>query len=176
MATDNKRLYERVLLGRSRAKDRIVRALFVLLYLAFGAFLILLCLSLNAILHLVFLLPLGVGLLVFLTMPFWKKQYEYSFFGESLTVCRIYGGKKRKVLVELNLREVSAVFPFEEDFRARAEAFGARRSLYAVPDLADDCLYLILFGEGKEKSILCVELDQNSLAIIGFYNRAALTK
>ena len=176
MATENKRLYERVLPGRSRAKEVLIRVLFVFSYLAFGALLTLLCLALHALLYLAFLLPLGVGLLAFLTLPFWKKQYEYSFFGESLTVSRIYGGKRRKVLVELNLRDAAAIFPFEEEFRARAEAFGARHSLYAVPDLAAEHLYLILFGEGKEKSILCVALDQNSLAIIGFYNRAALTK
>lgn len=168
--------YERVLPGRSRGKEALFRALFVLLYLVFAALLVWLCLSLGALTYLFFLLPLGVGLLVFLTLPFWKKQYEYSFYGEMLTVSRIFGGKRRKVLIELDLRKVSAIFRFEEANRARAEAFGARRSLYAVPDLGADDLYLILFGEGKEKGILCLALDERSLSIIGFYNRAALTK
>lgn len=176
MQQTNKQFYERTLPGRSRARQMIICALFVLLYLFCGALIAWLCLTLGALPYLFFLLPLGVGLLVFLTLPFWNKQYEYSFFGETLTISRIYGGKKRKVLAELNLRELVAAFPFEEEYRAKAEAFGARHSIYAVPDLADDNLYLILFGEGKEKTILCLELDRNSLTIIGFYNRAALTK
>lgn len=176
MQATNKQLYERVLPGRSRAKEVFIRALFVFLYLFFGVLLIWLCLSLEALLYLFFLLPLGVGLLVFLTLPFWNKQYEYSFFGETLTISRIYGGKKRKILAELNLREASAVFPFEDEYRAKAESFGARRSIYAVPDLMGSALYLILFGDGKEKSILCMELDERSLSILSFYNRAALTK
>ena len=176
MAQENKRLYEKTLAGRSLGKQVLVCTLFVALYLSFGALLTLFCLSLEALIYLVFLLPLAEGLLLFFTLPYWNKEYEYSFFGETLTVSRIYGRKKRKKLIEVNLREASAVFPFEDAFRAKAEAFGARHSLYAVPDLGDEHLYLLLLGEGKDKTILCLELDENALAIIGFYNRSALTR
>ena len=176
MQQTRKQLYERTLPARNRGKELYIRVLFLLSYLFCALLLVWLCLALEALSYLFFLLPLVEGLLVFFTLPYWKKEYEYSFFGETLTVSRIYGGKKRQKLVDVNLREIVAAFPFEDDFRGKAEAFGARHSLYAVPDLGDEHLYLLLFGEGKEKTILCLELDENALAIIGFYNRAALTK
>ena len=166
MESIGRQLYERTLPGRSRGRTLLARLLFIGLYLMVAALLVLLFLFFGAAASLLFLLPLVEGLLLFFTLPYWKKEYEYSFFGETLTISRIYGGKKRKKWVELDLRKASAILPFEEAFRKRVESFGAKRSFYAVPDLAGDHLYLVLFGEGKEKTILCMELDERSLAIV----------
>lgn len=176
MQNENKRSYERSLPGRTKKKDALVRLSFIALCLFSGALLSFVCFFFGLAWLLFISLPILEAVLILLARRFWSRQYEYSFFGETLTVSRIDGGRKRKCLAEVDLRKISAAFPFEESNRKKAEAFGARRSIYAIPDLAGDDLYLVLFGEGKEKTLLCMELDERSLSILRFYNRAALAK
>ncbi|MBQ7173066.1 MAG: hypothetical protein IJR88_03005 [Clostridia bacterium] len=176
MQSENRFAYERALPGRTQRKNRLIRLLFVALCLFAGAILIFVCFFFGLAWLLFISLPILETILILLTRRFWSRQYEYSFFGETLTVSRIDGGSKRKCMAEIDLRKISAAFPFEESNRKKAEAFGARHSIYAIPDLAGENLYLILFGEGKERTLLCMELDERSLSIIRFYNRAALTK
>lgn len=176
MQNENRFAYERTLAGRTQKKELFLRLSFVALCLFAGALLSFVCFFFGLAWLLFISLPILEAILIFLAKRHWKRQYEYSFFGETLTVSRIDGGSKRKILAEIDLKKISAVFPFEESNRKKAEAFGAQKSIYAISDLAGENLYLILFGEGKERVLLCMELDERSLSIIRFYNRAALSK
>ena len=176
MQNESKRNYERVLPGRSPKREGWIRLSLIALCIAAGGLLTAVCIFFGLPILLTILLPITEALLILLARRLWSRQYEYSFFGETLTVSRIDGGNRRKCLCELDLRTLSAVILFEESNRAKAEAFGARHSIYAVTDLSGEDLYLILFGEGKERTLLCVELDERSLSIIRFYNRAAWSK
>ena len=121
--------------------------------------------------------PATLWLFVFLT---WRRtfvEYEFSFFGGELTVCRILKGKSRKVLAEISLRELSAVIPYDDAHAGMIRAFGAMTRTVAIssPDAA--AIYALLWkNENDVKCLLVAELNDRALKEIKRYNVSAMRK
>ena len=121
------------------------------------------------------LYPATMWLLVFLT---WRRtfvEYEFSFFAGELTVCRILGGKSRKVLSEITLRDLSAVFLYDEAHERAIHAFGALKKEIAISSADAPSLYALLWKDGRDvKHLLCAELTDRALKEIRRYNASAI--
>lgn len=155
---------------------RLRKIALVGLYVLVGIGLLLLATALRYLVYLVAFVPIAIWILVFFTWRFTQVEYEYSFFAGKLTVSRILGGRSRKVLCEVLIRELAAVLPYEEEYRAKAEQFGAEKSIYAVSSLEAENLYLLLFApEGEKRQLLCMELNEKALKILKYYNMSAVT-
>lgn len=148
----------------------------LLLYILVGVGCLLVATAVRYFVYLVAFVPIVIWILVFFTWRWTQVEYEYSFFAGKLTVSRILGGRSRKRLCEVLIRELAAVLPYEEEYRAKAEQFGAEKSIYAVSSLEAENLYLLLFApEGEKRQLLCMELNEKALKILKYYNMAAVT-
>ncbi len=122
--------------------------------------------------------PLSVIVLIFLTWKYTQVEYEYSFFQGTLTVSRILGSRTRKKLLEIPLRDLSAVFPYEDENVPRADRFSAERTVFAASSASAPDLYIALFTDAAtgKRTMLCFEANEKAIKIIRYYNRAALSK
>lgn len=121
-------------------------------------------------------LPLSLWLLIFLTWRRTSVEYEYSIFGGTLTVCRILGGKSRKELVTLSIRELSLVIPYDDDHFQPITNFDAKKKIFAVSSLDAPELYVLLWKEDGEKKFLCIEPDEKVIKLLRYHNASAFRK
>ena len=147
-------------------------------YVLWGLLLFLIGFLTRLLVPLLALVPLTLWILVFFTWKFTQVEYEYSFFSGKLTVSRILGGRTRKKLLEVNIRDIAAAFPYEDVHVPRAEAWHADVSIYAASSLAAPDLYLLLWQneDSGKRYMLCLEANEKALKIMRYYNMAAFAK
>ncbi len=130
--------------------------------------------TLKLILPMLALIPLSLWMIVFFTWRYTQVEYEYSFFAGMLTVSRVLGGRTKKKLAEITIRDVSAVYPCEEEYNARIEAFGGKTVFAASSENAAE-LYAVLYQNGRgEKCVLFIELIDKAMKIVRYYNASAV--
>lgn len=124
------------------------------------------------------LIPLTIWIFVFLTWRFTQVEYEYSFFSGKLTVSRILGGRTRRVLTELTIRDACAIFPYVDTSVSRAEQWHADVSIFAASGMKAENLYIALWQDeikGK-RYMLCFEANEKAVKIMKYYNMGAFTR
>lgn len=118
---------------------------------------------------------ISVWVLYFFTWRLTQVEYEYSFFAGTLTVCRVLGGRSRRVLTEVNLRALASVYPCDEEHTPRIEAYGAERTLFAASSVESPTLYAAMWcDEDNIKSVLYFEPNEKALSIMRRHNAAAV--
>lgn len=120
-----------------------------------------------------FFIPISMFFLIGLT---WKRtyvEYEFSFFGDTLTVSRILGKKTRKKMVELSIRELSMIVPYDDDHVSQIEGFGVQKKLFAISSMDADSLYALLWKENDVKYMLCMEPNDRALKLLRYHNISA---
>ncbi len=168
--------YEYTVAEKKSSSLMLKKSALVVLYVLVGIGLLLVATAVRYLVYMVAFVPIFLWILVFLTWRFTQVEYEYSFFSGKVTVSRILGGRSRRVLCEVLIRELAAVLPYEEEYRQKAEQFGAEKSIYAVSSLDAENLYLLLYApEGGKKHLVCMELNEKALKILKYYNMSAVT-
>ena len=132
----------------------------------------------TGILPILCFIPLTIWIFVFLTWKYTQIEYEYSFFSGRLTVSKILGGRTRKKITEVTLRDLSAVLPYTDENADRANLYGARNAYFAASSVEAPDLYIALWedAETKKKNLLCLELNEKAIKIIKYYNMSAIAK
>ena len=118
-------------------------------------------------------IPLSLWLLVHFT---WRRtfvEYEYSFFGDMLTVSRILGKSARRELVTVKIRDLSMIVPYDDDHLAQIAQFGAKKKYLAVSTLDAPIIYALLWKEDDNKFLLCIEPSEQALKLLRFQNISA---
>ena len=123
-------------------------------------------------------IPLTIWILVFLTWKYTQVEYEYSFFSGKLTVSKILGGRTRKKITEVSIRELSSVLPYTNRNVEQANAYGAKNTYFAASSIEAPDLYVALWEDKdtKERNLLCLELNEKAIKIIKYYNMSAIAK
>lgn len=124
------------------------------------------------------LVPITVWIFVYLTWKYTQVEYEYSFFSGKLTVSRILGERTRKTLCEVNIRDLSAVFPYEDANVSRAEQYGAEETFFAASSIDAQNLYIALWQdvESGKRCMLCFEVNEKAAKILRYYNPSAMAR
>jgi hypothetical protein len=117
------------------------------------------------------LVPLSTWILVWFTWPFVSVDYEYSFVSGSMTLTKIMAGRKRKKVLELRIKELHTIAPYEGDYIRQAEAFKPERSYDFVSSMQSPDLYFALFetADGR-RGIIYFEATKAALKILRYYN------
>lgn len=103
-----------------------------------------------------------------------KVEYEYSFFAGTLTVSRILGGKSRRILTEVALKNLQAVYPCEGDYIERAERFGAKKIVMAASSENAERLCVALWtDENDTKTALYFEPNDRAVRLMHSENYSA---
>ncbi len=150
----------------------------VLLYVLWAASCLIVGAWIKLILPLLAFIPISIWILVFLTWRYTQVEYEYSFFSGNLTVSRILGGRSRKRLFSLTLKELEAVYPNTEDYAERIAALEVDRTLFALshPDATEGVWAALWQDEKKKKTLAWLELNEKAIKQIRFYNATAIRK
>lgn len=124
------------------------------------------------------LVPLSIWIFVFFTWRYTEVEYEYSFFSGTLTVARILGGRTRRTLLEVTIRDLAAVFPYTDENVQKAEQFGAETTWLAASGMDAPDLYVALWQdrETEKKCMLCFNANEKAIKIMRYYNISAFAK
>ncbi len=154
--------------GSRKAKKILGRGIILGVIIAF----IVVCLAIKffwgAILPLVFL-----GVFMYL-WKYFNVELEYSMTSGMMTFSRIYGGNKRKKVLELLIKDMREIAPVTDDTMAHLNSLGVEQDyLFASSSKADDMYYAIFDKDGK-LSVVYFEATQKTLQILRYYNSATV--
>ena len=158
---------------RQKSTVAVKRVTLIVGYVLWAVALLLLGVKIKLILPLLALTPLSLWAIVFLTWRWTQVDYEFSYFAGTLTVSRILGGRSRKVLAEIPLRDLISVRPCTEETAARAEATTTERPLFAISSTDAEGIYIALWNDDDARRILYFEPTDKALRIIRSCNFSA---
>ena len=122
-------------------------------------------------------IPISLWILVFLTWRYTQVEYEYSFFSGELTVSRVLGGRTRRTLCTIKLRDIELLIPCSSDDAAvRIDRFAPQRVIFAASSEDSPTLFAALFkNEDGTSTALYFEPDEKARKIVRYYNATAIS-
>ena len=152
------------------------RVTLIAIYILWAVAWLILGISLRIIAPLLAFIPLTLWMLIFFTWRYTQVEYEYSFFAGVLTVSRVLGGRSRRKLTEVSLRDLASVRPCNDENAAHIDAFGAEHTVFAASSSEAEGLYAALWSDEESgKQVLYFEPTEKALKIIRYYNASALS-
>ena len=115
---ENFETYEYVIVPKKSKKQIVKKILFITLYVVF----VLAWLFFGVVSNLpslLALIPITLWMLIFATWRYVNIEYEYSVVSGVITFSKIYGGRSRKHLGELDIRQVSELLRLSDPFTER---------------------------------------------------------
>ncbi len=168
--------FEYTVAERNGTKLLFKRLTLIALYVLWVAVWLLIGAAARVIVPLLALVPISLWILIFLTWRLTQVEYEYSFFAGVLTVSRVLGGRTRRELCRVTIRNAVSVLPCEEEFTSQIEKFDAERTVFAASDQNAPDLYAMLWcDEDGTRSLLLFEPNEKALKILRYYNMSSVT-
>ena len=167
--------YEYVVAEKKTRAVILKRVALIISYIFWVILLIVVGMTIRLVAPLLAFIPLSLWVLVFLTWRLTQVEYELSFFSGKLTVCRILGGRSRKILATLTIKELAEVYPCRDEFVDKANAYRPDRTVYAASDRSAPGLYAATWkDEEGRRCLLWFEPNEKALKILRYYNASAL--
>ena len=108
---------------------------------------------------------------VMITIKYIRLEYEYSFWYGRMGIAKIYAKKKRKAVIETEIKDLLIIAPATEENIARAERFETEKRIVAVSDESADEIWLVVTGGQDERRVMIFfEADERSLAMLKSLN------
>lgn len=160
--------FEFVVDERAEGKRKLIKFLGRFALLAFiGAFVAVTFIIRMPMLAILPLLLLGV------VLYFWKIfncELEYSMTSGIMTFSRIYGGLKRKKVLELTIKDFRGIAPRTAESDAKLKAQGvAKTYMFASHSTAED-QYYATFEENGRLCVVYFEATEKTLKLLRYYN------
>ena len=115
-------------------------------------------------------LPLLDWALIFFTWRYVSPEYEYSTLSGEITFTTIWGGRTRKKLFTINIRDFQKIAPYDEAAEAYVTAQKCNRDFKCMSSLQAPDLYYGIFMLGDEKCVVYFEATEKALKILKYYN------
>jgi len=113
---------------------------------------------------------------VLLTRVYLSLEYDYIILSGIMTVSAIYGKRRRKVIIELDLRKITYLAPFTEENKSRIERAATAGTYYALSDKKSKEAFCALFSDEKGRPCsLIFDADKKFQVCVRFYNPSAFT-
>ena len=138
---EDQNLYEYVTSPKKQTSFRVKRLLMILGYVVYDAALLIIGLATPLFVPMMALIPLSTWILVWFTWRYVSIEYEYSFAGGMMILSYVYGGKSRKKIAEIRIKDMTMIAPFEGDYVKEAEKYAPERTLDFTSDLQRDDVY-----------------------------------
>ena len=164
---------EQTVAQKPEGKFRLYRLLMVLGYVVYAlAFFLLFTAGPVKIPMLVALLPVTLWILVFFTWRYVSVEYEYFLGNGVLTFTKVYGGRTRKVLFALPIRDMETVTPL-------ADSRETLNTVSAVLDLrgsekAPGAYCFTAKDESGHRVAVLFSATEKALKILKYYNAATV--
>ena len=110
---------------------------------------------------------LSAILIILITWKYLFLEYEYSFCQSTLTIAKIYGKRKRKSILDVNLQKLTLIASATNENIKKAENLNPEERVIAVSNEYAENIWLIVTGEENEPRILIfIEADDRALSIL----------
>lgn len=110
---------------------------------------------------------LSCALIVLITWKYLFLEYEYAFCQGVLTISKIYGKRKRKTIIEVNLQKLTLIAPATDESIEKADRQKPDDRIICVSSEYADNIWLLLTGEENEpRHLIFIEADERSLGIL----------
>lgn len=125
------------------------------------------------------LIPLCIWMLVFFTWRYVDVEFEISLISGTLTLSKIFGGRSRKRILEVRIKDMVAILPYTEENYEKVLRFSPTVEYRALSSNSSENAYFALFiNDKEEKAVLFFEPDGEygkALKIMKFYNASSMT-
>lgn len=174
---EDQNLYEYVTSPKKQTSFRVKRTLMILGYIVYDIALLIVGLATPLFVPMMALIPLSTWILVWFTWRYVSVEYEYSFAGGMMILSYVYGGRSRKKIAEIRIKDMTMIAPFEGDYVKEAEKYAPERTLDFTSDLQRDDVYFALYETADaRRGILYFEATEQTLKIMRYYNSMALVR
>ena len=118
--------------------------------------------------------PLATWILIFITWRYVSVEYECSMTSGQFTFAKVYGSKTRKVIFETEIKAMSLIAPYTDEYLKKAEAFRPTEEYCALSSPKADNQYFAIFENKDAKRVIFIfEANKRCLDIMKFYNSTA---
>jgi hypothetical protein len=171
--------YEFVVEQANEGKHRLARMGMVALYVLY-------CIAwlvaglITKLIPLLALVPITLWIIVYFTWRYVSVEFEYSIMSGELTFSKIFGGRSRRQVMKMRVRDASLIAPLDGDvYSAKATEYQPEKEFSAVSSMSAPDIYFMLFELEDEKTgkkhraIFYFEATAGALKCCRFYNQAA---
>lgn len=116
-------------------------------------------------------------LIILITWKYFFLEYEYSFCQNTLSISKIYGKRKRKALLDINMQTLIFIASATDESIQKAEHFNPTQRIIAVSNEAAENIWLLVTDEENEpRTLVFIEADERALGILKSNAPFAFTK
>ncbi len=175
---NNSQTYEKIVKVKNTGKHLAKKVTLAMCYLLFFAFW--LSVALDSSTHFAAILLAGVLstlLLIIITWKYLQLEYEYAFWYGRMSVSRIYGKKKRKTLLDIDVKHIIMIAEATDENIQRAEHLSPKRRIISVSSENADSLWLAVTGEpNAPRNLVFFEADERLLGMLRSINPFVFVK
>ena len=151
-------------------KYLVARILMILCYVVFGT-VYFFGMALAHLYPLMAFIILLEWILIFFTWRYVSVEYRYETVSGGIKFFTVYGGKKKKLLLEKRIKDFTDIAPYNSEARSLLAQMGVTVKYSCVRSAKNDvdCFYA-LYETEKGKEAIVFEATHASLKILRFYN------
>jgi hypothetical protein len=114
---------------------------------------------------------LGGWILWFFTHRYVEIEYSYAIENGELICTEIYGNKSDKLLLHTKISNVERTAPYEDPYKAEADAFDMKDRIYLISSPSSDQIYFSIYKkEDGSKGVVFYEGSNKTLQAFKYYN------
>lgn len=164
----NSQTYEKIIKVKNTQRQLAKKITAIMCYILFFAIWITAALKNTG--SLVPILTAGIlttAMLILITWKYLQLEYEYSFWYGRLGIAKIFGKKKRKAIIDTDIKKLIIIAPATEEYIAKAESYGIEAKVIAVSsERADNVWLAVTGGEDERRVLVFFEADERCLNIL----------
>ncbi len=169
--------YERILKPPKSLKSALPRIGLILLYFLALSIWFVLALTFTLSPQILVLIPLTMALLILPTWKYGSVEYEYILSGGMLYCAKIYGKRKRKQMVGIDLSQAALIAPNDREHREKATNLSPTKTVYAtVTEQAEDIWLIAFETEPKNFAVLFLHADEKTVRMFRKANPRATAR
>ena len=150
----NTQLYEKIVKQKNRKQPLKIIFAIMLYVIFFITWLLFGLLNLNFATFIWVLGALFTLIVVLLTWKYLFVEFEYNFCMSTLTVAKIYGKRKRKVLIEFDISKCLIISPATQENIDKAEKFKPEKRIIAVSNEAAPDIWLLVSNDDEQNQYM----------------------
>ena len=110
---------------------------------------------------------LSCTLIILITWKYLFLEYEYSFYQNLLTISKIYGKRKRKLIFETDTQKLLLINTATDTNISNAERLNPQKRIISVSSEYAENIWLLVTGvENEPKVLIFIEADERILSIL----------
>ena len=116
------------------------------------------------------ILPLSFLGVILYFLKLFNVELEYSMTSGIMTFSRINGGMRRKKVLELTIKDMHEIAPYDEDARAHLETLPLVKNHLFVSHMSAPDIYYAVFEDDGDLQVVYFQATAKALHILRYYN------